>query len=92
MPNSGNPAQRLYEIVVKSEKVFREAKQSHKSTISWDIWANIFDLESVASREEQLELISRVNQGRKLVDEVELLLFKNEEYRPRKIFTSFSKT
>jgi hypothetical protein len=95
MKNSGNPAQRLYHIIIKVRTVYKSRSQSGKSQISWDVWADVFDIkgifdtDDIDSRENQLKVISAVNQGRKLVDKVESLLLKNDDIDHQKYLRPF---
>lgn len=92
MAIKGNPARRLYEIILESEKVYKEFKQQSQPSVSiWIVWAKVFDIEINNSREKQIETISRINQSRKLVDEVEYLLLKNEDIDHEKYLRPFPK-
>ncbi|HMS41593.1 MAG TPA: hypothetical protein PKE69_15280 [Pyrinomonadaceae bacterium] len=75
MENNGNPAYRLYNIAKDGNRV--------TDTSSMIIWAEVFGVSPKAnnkfSREEELKIISHVNQSRKLVDEVEEILLTNSE-------------
>jgi hypothetical protein len=86
--NNGNPAQRLFDIVVAA----RRTSSNRQASL---FWADIFDIsynsEGVFSVQQELEIISRVNQCRKLVDEVETLLRKNEDIDLAKYLRPFPK-
>lgn len=89
MVDNGNPAQRLFNIVVSSVKIIN--KMPHRQFFL--VWADVFDIpydsEGNLSREKELEIISRVNQSRRLVDEVEMLLKKNEDIDLNKYLRPF---
>lgn len=91
--NTGNPAQRLFDIVSKAERNFYGLRGNNISPVSWTIWSKVFEIGNSVdfTRDEQIEIISRVNQSRKLVDEVEELLKKVENLDHEKYLRPFPK-
>lgn len=78
MQNSGNPAQRLFDIAKKGTK--------YTDSISFLVWAEVFhlspDKNGEFKREEEADILNRINECRKLVDEVEQILLTNEKITP----------
>ncbi|MEK7722748.1 MAG: hypothetical protein AAB336_00195, partial [Acidobacteriota bacterium] len=73
MGNNGNPAQRLFDIAKDGNKYTEDR--------SFNVWAEVFNIPESGNkgftRDEELVVFSRINQCRKLVDEVESLLLLN---------------
>ena len=93
MDNKSNPAHRLLEIVSKARDFYiKDSQYNNPRAKGWAGWANVFEIGDSTddfTREQQLEIISRIEQSKKLTKEVENILLKVEDVDHKKLSRPF---